>query len=72
MEDTRAAGVPPDVLPPHIPGTYRPLQETHAEPGRATLGQQETEQEDKGLLEKAIHKLTGQEEQEGSDRRGRR
>ena len=74
--DTRAADVPPDVPPPHIPVASSPVEETPGEPGRATPGQQaagreEREQEDKGLIEKAIDKLTGREEQEEGDRRGR-
>ena len=76
VEDTRVADVPPDVPSPHIPSASPPLEEIPGEPGRATLGQQagqeEREQEDKGLIEKAIDKLTGREEQEGSDRPGRR
>ena len=75
-EDTRAADVSPDVPPPHIPVASSPVEETPGEPGRATPGQQaagreEREQEDKGLIEKAIDKLTGREEQEEDDRRGR-
>ena len=77
-EDAEAVDVPPDVPPPHIP-VASPPEETPGEPGRATqerraAGQTEGEQEDKGLIEKAIDKLTGREEQgrEESDRRGQR
>ena len=72
--------VPPDVPPPHIP-VASPPEETPGEPGRATPGQQAARQaerereEDKGLIERAIDKLTGQEEprrREGTDRRDQR
>ncbi len=71
--------VPPDVPPPHIP-VASPPEETPGEPGRATPGQQAARQaerereEDKGLIERAIDKLTGREEprREGTDRRDQR
>jgi hypothetical protein len=74
--DTRAADVPPDVPPPHIPVASPLPEETPGEPSRATpeqqvAAQEEREQGDKGLIEKAIDKLTGREEEE-NDRRGRR
>ena len=77
-EDTEAVDAPPDVPPPHIP-VASPPDEAPGEPDRTTperraAGRAEGEQEDKGLIEKAIDKLTGREEpgREESDRRGQR
>ncbi len=80
---TEPTGAPPDVPPPHIPVASPQEGETPGEPGRATAGQgaagqteregepEREREEDKGLIDKAIDKLMGRDEErrrEGPDR----